>query len=451
MDLFFYLLVFLASLLVDLVPLIGPPAWTIMVFFQIKFDLDIWPVLVIGVIGSALGRYFYSQYIPYFSNRLIKPSKNTDLQFVGQKLSHKNWKVYGFVLLYTLMPLPSTPLFTAAGIARVRTIMIIPSFIAGKFISDAVPSITIPIKARSNRSANSLKPIFDLKKSRYTVTWKGSLEKINWTLFIPNWYHAQMIQSHGKMNFGNNPGCHFFNQPAMNLLINKIGFWSGLIAFAATLVYCVAQLLQLYGILTFPWDEKLIYGSSLCIFLPFLLEIIALHYVTGDNRKFWTHIAVVFATIYAIYVTANYVVQLATVIPTAQKGLINEVKILQQTPHSMFWNFDALGYIFMGLATLAAIPALDKYGFQKWVRLSFIANASVTPLITIVYFSNDYSYDLLMLGLPWIVTAPASMLMLALMFRKKGNTEKVRFENNEPTELKTRPSRGLSRIPDSNW
>ncbi|RYZ99766.1 MAG: hypothetical protein EOO68_12030, partial [Moraxellaceae bacterium] len=28
----------------------------------------------------------------------------------------------------------------------------------------------------------------------------------------------------------------------------------------------------------------------------------------------------------------------------------------------------------------------DKTGFSKWVRMSFLANAAVTPLIAIVYF-----------------------------------------------------------------
>ena len=35
------------------------------------------------------------------------------------------------------MPLPSTPLFTAASMAKVKLINIIPSFLIGKFISDA--------------------------------------------------------------------------------------------------------------------------------------------------------------------------------------------------------------------------------------------------------------------------------------------------------------------------
>ncbi|HSU29120.1 MAG TPA: hypothetical protein VLJ68_12115 [Chitinophagaceae bacterium] len=138
MSILIYFFVFMAALLVDVVPLVGPPAWTVMVFFQIKFDLDIWAVLLIGVTGSAIGRYIYSVYVPLFSDRFIKPAKNADLKFIGGKFANFGWKVQLFVLLYTLMPLPSTPLFTAAGIARIKTFKILPAFFAGKFISDAV-------------------------------------------------------------------------------------------------------------------------------------------------------------------------------------------------------------------------------------------------------------------------------------------------------------------------
>ena len=205
----------------------------------------------------------------------------------------------------------------------------------------------------------------------------------------------------------------------MNTTIYKFGFWSGIIAFTATVAYCIVQLLQLYDVVTYPTDERLIYGTSLCIVIPFVIEILALHYTTSESKKFWTHAALIFTILYAAFVTANYVVQLATVIPNTLKGLLNEVRILQQTPHSLFWDFDGLGYIFMGLATLVAIPAFERKGFQKWVRMSFIANAAVTPLISMVYFYPTYSYNLLLLGFPWAVTAPLFMLLLALNFRKE--------------------------------
>lgn len=205
----------------------------------------------------------------------------------------------------------------------------------------------------------------------------------------------------------------------MNRQVLKTGYWSALIAFIATLSFVLVQVLQLLRILRFPMDEVLIYGTSLCVVIPFILAILALHHTTPDEKKFSSHGALIFTILYAVFVTANYVVQLATVVPMKLKGAAEEIRILEQTPHSMFWNFDALGYIFMGLATFIAIPVFEKKGFQQWVRLSFWANALVTPLISIVYFYPVFSEQLLLLGFPWAITAPLAMLMLALIFKRK--------------------------------
>lgn len=206
-------------------------------------------------------------------------------------------------------------------------------------------------------------------------------------------------------------------------VISKVGYWSGLAAFAATLAYDLVQLLQVAGLLRFPLDEILIYGTSLCIVLPFVIEMLAFHYLTASDKQFWTHASLIFTTMYAVFVTANYVVQLATVIPSKLSDSSEAIRILEQTPHSLFWNYDAVGYICMGLATLVAVPALSRTGFEKWVRMSFVANALVTPLISVVYFYPTYSQDLLFLGFPWAITAPLFMVMLAIMLRARHRRE----------------------------
>jgi len=200
--------------------------------------------------------------------------------------------------------------------------------------------------------------------------------------------------------------------------INKVGFWTGIFAFIFAIAYSLIQIPQVLKVLTFPTDEILIYGTSLGIVIPFIFEILALHYVTLKHKKIWSHAALTFTIIYAVFVTANYVVQLATVLPNKLNGTYDQIKMLDQTPHSLFWDFDAIGYIFMGIATIVAIPIFTKTGFQKWVRLSFLANGLVTPLITIVYFYPTFSNKLLILGFPWGVTAPLAMLMLAIFFKR---------------------------------
>jgi hypothetical protein len=207
----------------------------------------------------------------------------------------------------------------------------------------------------------------------------------------------------------------------MNANVYKIGFGSGLVASIATLAFYIVQIFQVIGILLYPWDEILIYGFSFCITIPFFIEMLALHHITVSQQKFWSHGALLCTVIYVIFVSANYIVQLATVIPYTLNGNASKIELLRQTPHSMFWDFDAAGYIFMGIATLFAIPLFSRNGFQKWARYSLVAHTAVTPLIMFVYFYPNFSNQLLVLATPWAITAPMFMLLIALYFKKTGN------------------------------
>jgi len=134
----YYLLVFVGAFLFDVVPIPFPPAFTIMVFLQIMFDLNIWLVIFIGVLGSILGRYVLTLYIPLIAGKIFKPSKNEDVQFLGKILKENGWKSQLIILAYSLLPLPTTPLFVAAGMARIKPLYIIPAFFIGKFTSDTI-------------------------------------------------------------------------------------------------------------------------------------------------------------------------------------------------------------------------------------------------------------------------------------------------------------------------
>ncbi|MCR8558987.1 hypothetical protein KXD93_15120 [Mucilaginibacter sp. BJC16-A38] len=133
-----YLLVFIGSFLFDVVPFPLPPAFTIMVFLQIAFGLNIWWVIVIGVAGSIVGRYLLALYIPFLADRIFRKSKNEDVQFLGDQMREKGWKGQVAILAYTLLPLPTTPLFLASGMAKINMSYIMPVFFVGKFTSDAI-------------------------------------------------------------------------------------------------------------------------------------------------------------------------------------------------------------------------------------------------------------------------------------------------------------------------
>src|SRR5690242_1761365 len=111
--------------------------------------------------------------------------------------------------------------------------------------------------------------------------------------------------------------------------IARIGFRAGVGAAAATIAYDVVQLLQVVGVLHFPIDEILIFATSLGIVVPFVLEMVALHHTRSGDERFWTHAALVFTTMYAVFGSANYVVQLTTVIPAKLRGAAESVRVLE--------------------------------------------------------------------------------------------------------------------------
>lgn len=133
-----YLLVFTGAFLFDVVPFPFLPAFTIMIFLQVVYGLNVWWVITIGVLGSIIGRYILTLYIPMLAGRIFKKSKNEDVQFLGEKLKEKGWKSQVVILAYTLLPLPTTPLFLASGMAKISARYVIPTFFVGKFTSDAI-------------------------------------------------------------------------------------------------------------------------------------------------------------------------------------------------------------------------------------------------------------------------------------------------------------------------
>jgi membrane protein YqaA with SNARE-associated domain len=148
-----YLFVFIGAFIFDVVPFPLPPAFTIMVFLQILFGLDIWWVIIIGVLGSICGRYVLTLYIPLLADKIFKKSKNEDVQFLGEKMKDQGWRGQVAILAYTLLPLPTTPIFLASGMARINASYIIPAFFVGKFTSDA---ITVHLGKYASENAESI-------------------------------------------------------------------------------------------------------------------------------------------------------------------------------------------------------------------------------------------------------------------------------------------------------
>lgn len=192
-------------------------------------------------------------------------------------------------------------------------------------------------------------------------------------------------------------------------------FFAG-VAFAAAVGYCIVQLLQVLKLLPWPTDEIAIYGFSLAIAAPFMLAMLALHRATPAEKQLWSMAALLFSVLYAAYASLMYVVQLGTALPLALAGSPNPLFAVSR--YSLFWAIDALAYISMGLSTLFAAPVFER---GSWIRRFFLANGLFTTVIAFIYFYPVFSIPLLMLGLPWILLAPGSILLLALWFKNEAH------------------------------
>ena len=131
-----YILVFLGAFLFDVVPFPFPPAYTIMTLLQIIFDLNIWLVVIIGVLGSVGGRYTLMLFSSRLASKYLDPKKSEDFQLLGAKMKESKWKGQMMVFLYALLPLPTTPLFLGAGISKLNPLYIIPAFFIGRLITN---------------------------------------------------------------------------------------------------------------------------------------------------------------------------------------------------------------------------------------------------------------------------------------------------------------------------
>jgi membrane protein DedA with SNARE-associated domain len=133
-----YFLVFFAALAVDTIPIFAPPAWILLVVLLVKFKLNPWLTLAIGVTGSTIGRYILTRYIPKVSASLVNRREDANLRYIGSKIGSAKWSSALFVFLYTLTPLSTTALFTAVAMARIRPWHILAPFFLGRLISDGV-------------------------------------------------------------------------------------------------------------------------------------------------------------------------------------------------------------------------------------------------------------------------------------------------------------------------
>lgn len=130
-----YLLLFLLVFLINLVPAFMPPTWTIISFFTIKYDLFIFPTVLLAVVAATGGRVILALAARRWFRRFLPKKYLENYEHLGEALEQHQKLTIPVVLAYAFSPISSNSLFIIAGLSNVDLKIITFSFFVGRLFS----------------------------------------------------------------------------------------------------------------------------------------------------------------------------------------------------------------------------------------------------------------------------------------------------------------------------
>lgn len=132
-----YLILALVVIAINLIPAFAPPTWAVLVMYRVSSHLAPIPLVIIGALSAATGRYLLARATGLLRNRLSqKVTKNLD--GAAELLTKQARNKYLSILLFGLSPFPSAQLFEAAGLIRLKLTPLISAFFLGRIVNYAI-------------------------------------------------------------------------------------------------------------------------------------------------------------------------------------------------------------------------------------------------------------------------------------------------------------------------
>jgi uncharacterized membrane protein YdjX (TVP38/TMEM64 family) len=122
---------------VNLLPAFGPPTWAVLVFYRLNSSLAAVPLVAIGAVSAASGRFVLATVSRRFRGRMSQKRRES-LAAAQEALSGSRGKAYAGLALFALSPVPSAQLFVAAGLLTVALVPLTLAFFAGRLVSYSI-------------------------------------------------------------------------------------------------------------------------------------------------------------------------------------------------------------------------------------------------------------------------------------------------------------------------
>ena len=129
-----WLLVLGCIFAINLLPAFGPPTWAVLVFFHLSSELPVVPLVVLGALAAASGRFVLALTARRFRSR-FSPARIENLVAAEELLVGSRGKAVAGLGLFALSPVPSAQLFVAAGLLTVPLVPLTAAFFAGRLVS----------------------------------------------------------------------------------------------------------------------------------------------------------------------------------------------------------------------------------------------------------------------------------------------------------------------------
>lgn len=205
----------------------------------------------------------------------------------------------------------------------------------------------------------------------------------------------------------------------------RVGFWSALLATFFGLAYVVGQLAEWAGRLgsrggpdsvSTPLGIIVLLTPSLFLGASFLALMVSVHEAASPAQRIWSHLAVAFATVYAVLIGITYFVQLTWVGPRLARGELDGLQPFLFVPFDSFlYAVDILGYSCMSLSTLFAAGVFTGAGTERSARRWLFANGLLLPFIAL----QMYVHWFIWVAAWWAITFPCATGTVMLLFRRR--------------------------------
>jgi uncharacterized membrane protein YdjX (TVP38/TMEM64 family) len=119
---------------VNLLPAFGPPTWAVLVFFKVRYELDTVPLVLLGGVAAAAGRFVLASAAARFHNRM-SAERRASLRAAADAIGAGGRRGAAMLGLFALSPVPSAQLFLAAGLLQLRLVPLTLAFFAGRLVS----------------------------------------------------------------------------------------------------------------------------------------------------------------------------------------------------------------------------------------------------------------------------------------------------------------------------